>query len=213
MENEQNNESDLPGEKNDNGSVSACSCQTGGCDCKEDAKPGKIKIVISLVVLLAAASIITFKVIGLGNNEAKGFSFGQLTQNGTVPAVDVALAEQNYNTFLASLDDLNKVAMDKDAVFIFVPDSKNTSLDTRTIEVTYAVQQTLKSSNKSIGLYTLQYKSPDYYSIANQIQTPAVLVAVKGGGMTAVPCNTITEETLLYAFLACCDKSSGCCPQ
>jgi len=71
----------------------------------------------------------------------------------------------------------------------------------------------LKSNNKSIGLYTLQHKSPDYYSIANQIQTPAVLVAVKGGGMTAVPCNTITEETLLYAFLACCDKSSGCCPQ
>ena len=179
-----------------------CSCTAEGC-CEDTTKRKIPTKIICLAVLLAVIGILSYKFIFANNNkkEAAGFGFAQ------------------SGIGLESLNALNAVAMDKDLVFIFVPGSDNDAADDKTNAAVLSAQQSLKTQNVNAGLFNLPQNSPDYPIIAGQIHRllgkppPAVLVAVKGGGLTVVPCNDITEENLLYAYLSCCESGSSCCPQ
>jgi hypothetical protein len=124
---------------------------------------------------------------------------------------------RKIGVYLDSLSSLNKVALNQDAVFIFIPAPKNEIADEATSKAVNAAQQTLKSKNISLGLYTLPSSSADYAAIAAQVQAPAILIACKGRGMSAVS-GEITETKLLQAFMASsragggCGGSSGCGP-
>ena len=77
-----------------------------------------------------------------------------------------------------------------------------------------AAQQTLKSNGITLGLYTLQSFSQDYVKISKQIQSPAILVAIKERGMAAV-IGDVSETKLLQTFTSSsraggCGSSSAC---
>jgi hypothetical protein len=120
-------------------------------------------------------------------------------------------ANQIFGESLGSLDDLNVVAIDMDVVLIFIPGSDNGSADDTTNAAALAAQQTFKRNDIKLASYVLPSDSPGYSVIADQVQAPVVLVAVKGSGIMVVPCDIISEEQLLQAFLSCCDTSGGCC--
>jgi len=116
---------------------------------------------------------------------------------------------------LESLNALNEVAMDHDAVFIYIPGRGTELASSKTNAAVSAAQKTLKSNKISLGLFTLPTSSPDYTSLAAQVKAPAVLIASKGKGMAAVS-GEVTELKLLQAFVSCssaggCGPSSGGC--
>ena len=129
--------------------------------------------------------------------------------SGTVtPAV--AKTGQKVGEYLESLSALNKVAINQDAVFVFIPAAKNDLADDKTNTAMLAAQRTLKSNKITLGLYTLRASSPDYSGISTQVKAPAILVACKGKGMAAVS-GDVTEQKLLQAFVAT-SSAGGCGP-
>jgi hypothetical protein len=120
--------------------------------------------------------------------------------------------------FIDSLASLNKVAVNQDAVFIFVPAYGNDIVSKETIDAITSAEQKLKSSGLNIGLYTLRFSSPsnEYANIASQLTLPGMLVISKGRGAGAVS-GEITETKLLQAYVASsraggCGPSSSCGP-
>jgi hypothetical protein len=111
---------------------------------------------------------------------------------------------------LESFNDLNSVAMDVDAVFIFVPAENDEGVSTSTRKAVLAAQKTLVSRGIKMGLFALRSSSPDFSAVAAQVQLPAILVSFKGGGMGSVT-GEVTETKLLQAFVAA-SSAGGCGP-
>ena len=198
-----------------------------GCCCGTPSGGEKVKIVVSLIVLLAVAGIFIYKAIAANSNtpnktaaqDSADFAFAQPapstmpgaeSQPSTAATPDDAKAGQKVGEYLGSLGALNKVAFNQDAVFIFIPAPKNDLADDKTNAAILAAQQSMKSKNITLGLYTLPNSSPDYPKISAQVQAPAILVACKGKGMAAVS-GDITEAKLLQAFVAT-SRAGGCGP-
>jgi hypothetical protein len=116
---------------------------------------------------------------------------------------------------LSSLASLNKVAADKDSVFVFLPakDGKQTGAIRRQVE---AAVQKAQSRGSKVAAYTLSSDAEEYAQVASQASPPCVLVMVKGGGAAPVT-GEITEAKLLAALVTAsrpssCAPSSGCGP-
>jgi len=213
-----------------------------GCDCGVSPKGSRaVKTAIILLVVLAVAGILIYKVAnakqtassGVAAGPASSFAGGQAalgitTQpsggmgNGGVVAGAASEADAGRTTggtweHLKSLGDLNEVALSQDAVFILVPAAQDEPVPDQTNAAVLAAQKTLKANNIALGLYTLAAGSPEYAAISRQVQTPAILVASKGRGMAAVS-GEVTESKLIQAFVAsssaggCCPSSSATCP-
>jgi hypothetical protein len=170
-----------------------------------------------VVILLAVVSIIAYRTIGAatgGNaapNDTAALAFGQPSSattllNGTVNA------EENLGEYIGSLDELNMVAVNTDAVFVYIPASGNVLIDNTTKTNVIKFQQDLKNNNINAGLYTLWHDTPEYAEIARQVKLPIIFVANKGTGAVTIPGNNVNEYLLYQAFQACCDPSPGCCP-
>jgi len=194
-------------------------CKDAGteCNCEKPAGRKPIKVVISLAVLLAVISIIAYKIVitNYGDNaEAGTNSFASILPFlGTTPGKSAAIrVDQNLGEYLQSLSELNTVAMDNDTVFVYIPDSVNSLIDSKAKDSIDDVQNYLKRSNIAVGLYTLSHNSSEYSEIAKQVSLPVLMVANKGSGAIVIPGGNIDEYTLLNAYQACCDASSGCCP-
>jgi len=194
-----------------------------GCGCGTPSGSGRLKIMVSLIVLLAVAGIFIYKALAVKDNVASesgaAFAFAQAAPNAMPGAEspssgtatpDVAKTGQKIGEYLESLSALNKVAINQDAVFVFIPAPKSELADGKTNTAVLAAQQTLKRSNIALGLYTLPTRSPDYSAISAQVQAPAILVASKGKGMAAVS-GDVTEAKLLQAFMAT-SRAGGCGP-
>jgi len=115
---------------------------------------------------------------------------------------------------LASLASLNEVAVDKDAVFIFLPakGGKQTGAIREQVE---AAAKKAQSRGSAVAAYTLTSEAEDYTQVTGQVPAPCVLVMVKGAGAAPVT-GEITEAKLLEALVAASRPSScgpsGCGP-
>jgi hypothetical protein len=112
---------------------------------------------------------------------------------------------------LDSLASLGKVASDTDAVFIFLAaeDQQDMQPITRVIE---AAAKTIQAGGTRISAFKLKQGAPNYANLTKQLSVPCVLAMVKGGGMSGVPADQITETKLVQAFVTASRPSSGCCP-
>lgn len=195
-----------------------------GCDCKSTSSSGnkKMKTIISLLVLVAVIGALTYKGLNtkltpsnditIGNSST--FAFAKESAHAVSKTVSDATPVNNnkkIGEYLGSMMDLNKVAISQDAVFIFIPDSKDSPVESKTNDAVLAAQKTLKNNKINLGLYTLPASSPDYPDISKQVQAPAIIIASKGRGMSAV-FGEITEPKLLQAFMASSQRGGGCGP-
>jgi len=203
---------------------------TPGCNCGKPSGNKKLKAVICLIVLLAICGIFVYKAKKAKSakqsapaNTETAFAVPLVNevneQKPAVPTTDkqepVAKPVENkkrVGEFIDSLASLNKVAVNQDAVFVFVPVYGNDIVSKETIEAIASAEQKLKSSGIRIGLYTLRFSSPsnEYANLAAQLTLPGMLVMSKGRGMGAVS-GEITETKLLQAYVAS-SRAGGCCP-
>lgn len=200
-----------------------------GCDCGAPPRSKNtrvIKVVVSMVVLLAVVGIIAYKGTSTGGTSSGKTAAKDSSAFGTAPsgkAVAGAKPEgkgkseskttdhtNKIGETIGSMNDLNTVASNQDAVFIFVPSAKNEAVQDQTNEAVLAAQKTLTNNNVKLGLYTLATDSPDYASISTQAQPPGIFVAKKGGGSAFVS-GEITASKLLQAYVQS-SSASGCCP-
>ena len=187
-----------------------------GCNCGKPSGNKKAKTVICLIVLLAICGIFVYKANSAKqtaqDNTKAAFAAPIANQaNVQEPAVKSVEGKKKVGEFIVSLASLNKVAINQDAVFVFVPANVNETVSKETIDAIASAEQKLKSNGINIGLYTLQFSpSKEYASIAAQLTLPGILVMSKGRGMGAVS-GEITETKLLQAYVAS-SRTGGCCP-
>ena len=201
------------------------------CDCRSPSGGGKAKVAITLVVLLAVAGIIAYKAFNgrqeNANNAAtgdkKGFAITAAAPNaapGKEPSAQDRVEptqaapsvkdDTRIGKYIESLSELNKVALNQDTVFIFIPAKTDIAASETTRAAVLSAQNALNAKSIKVGLYTLKTTSPDFPAISSQVQVPAILVACKGRGMGTVS-GEVTETKLLQAFMAA-SRSGGCCP-
>jgi len=126
------------------------------------------------------------------------------------PTAKVVEEKRTVGQFLDSLASLNKVAVDQDAVFVFIPAKGNDLVSKETIDAIASAEQKIESDGASIGLYTLQSNSPEYANLSAQLALPGMLIMSKGRGMGTVS-GEITEIKILQAYVAS-SRTGGCCP-
>jgi MYXO-CTERM domain-containing protein len=205
----------------------AASCGPG-CGCHATDTPGKTRWVIGAIVLAAAGVMVVRAMIKSGEASAQTTTpaFASLAALPT-PAGDGGSATNSSTSAptteksvepIRTLSELNTVATNLDAVFVFLPGKEGTSANSPSTPMKNAAR-TIEAQGKKIGLFTLKAGSSDYDQIAGQISLPAVLAMVKGRGMNAIS-GDITETKLVQGFLAAssaggCGPSAGagCCPK
>ena len=198
-----------------------------GCSCSVAGPSGRIRWIVGTIILVAAATLIARAVMKdkgeLSDKAASGFATAQAIgqtsapDGGTVSATNEALTVSDtvVGKEIGELSELNAVAADMDAVFVFLPGKSEATAKEPTAQIKGAAK-TIESQGSKIGLFTLKTDSQDYEQIAAQMAVPGVLAMVNGRGMSAVS-GDITETKLIQAFVdassagECCGGGSTSC--
>lgn len=193
------------------------------CGCHAPGASGRMRWVLGAVVLAAALVVAARSVV-----KAKAVSADKAVSDPTAgqtyaSAGDISSAKNDAPAAtdtvagreISALSELNTVAADTNAVFIFMPDRKEKAGDAPTAQIRSAMR-TIESSGGKLGVFTLKPGARDYEQLAAQVTAPAVLAMVKGGGIAAVS-GEITEAKLVQAFVGAsraggCGPASGCAP-
>jgi MYXO-CTERM domain-containing protein len=200
-----------------------------GCACHATGTPGKTRWVIGAIVLAAAGVMVVRAMIksDTASTRSSAPAFAPLAAMPTpvgesVPATNSSTAvpttEKSVET-IGTLSELNTVAANTDAVFVFLPGNEFASSNPPLTPMNGAARAIESNAGKKCGLFTLKAGSRDYDQLAVQVGVPAVLAMVKGRGMSAIS-GDITEAKLVQGFVAAssaggCGPSAGagCCPK
>ncbi|MFA6290945.1 MAG: hypothetical protein WC637_04140 [Victivallales bacterium] len=205
---------------------SDCGCDSG-CACGSKGLSTKMKIIVCLVILIAAAIVLGrgfLKKSAVSNDKSKeafasAFPVSKPVEN---PVMKEQAKESDvkpdkaklWGEPLDSLASLNKVAANLDAVYIFIS-GKNDEKDPDIKKEIENAAGKFQARGSSIAAYSLVKVSKDYAQITSQVPSPCVLAMLRGKGMSVVSDN-ITEAKLLEALVAATRPSScgpsGCGP-
>lgn len=197
---------------------SSSSCgSSGGGDCCAPAigSTSRWKIIAFVLIVGAALAVLAHGLLKKpADAQAAPGSFSSLTEDaGTAKVSPSALC----GSPLPSVAALDKVAADREAVFILLP-ADNTETDRKASREVQAAISTLTSKGKQVAAFTVEKANPDHGRLLQRFSMgalPAVVVAGRGCGSTAVS-GEISEDKLLQAFLAATTPSScgpsGCAP-
>jgi hypothetical protein len=183
-------------------------------DCNYAPSGAKLKIVASSVVLIAVLGLFGCKLTPAKTTEPAAVSNSNTP---VIPAETMTSAKLAIETEPASsleklnvLSDLDTVAINQDAVLVFIPSPGNEEISEATQSTIKTAQATFKKNNIALGLYTLVKTSPDYPMLSAEAKPPAILVAAKGGGMLVIQADS-TESEIVQAFMTV-SGSGGCGP-
>ncbi len=179
-----------------------------GCGCGASGLSTKGKIIVCLVVGLAAAVVLARGFMKYAGTERDGWQQVFAT---ALPFAETEFGSKStlWGKPLDSLASLNNVAAEKDGVFVFLrtEDEESSKAAIKAIE---AAADKIMSRGTTMAAFILDKNASDYAQIGKQVPAPCVLTMVKGGGMTAVG-DGITEEKLVQAFVTA-SSPSGCGP-
>lgn len=184
------------------------------CGCREPSGKGtKIKVAVSLVVVLAVCGILIFKTTNAKQHpsvaEVSGFS-NALSQSGKGTVSNSAGQRGGRDASLSAIAELNKLAANLDTVFVVVPSKENAPLAKEAATSVGAVEGALNAKGVSTGVYTLQVDSPDYADVAAKVKAPGIAVLTKGKGI-GYATGSISESSLMQAYVAS-TRGAACCP-
>jgi len=221
---------DEPAEHNMDGQPDVAECGPG-CDCDAPGLSTKGKIIVCLVVCLAAAAVLARGIMKRTGAESDGDQQSFATVLPVVGAEEPTSSEGKasegaekedakstlWGNPLNSLASLNKVASEKDAVFVFLPAGSDEEVNAIKTQVE-ATAKKIISRGTTMAAFTLDKNTKDYTQITSQAPAPCVLTMVKGRGMSVVS-KDITEASLLQALVTASRPSdcapaasSSCCP-
>ncbi|MFC1566849.1 hypothetical protein ACFL4A_03300 [bacterium] len=187
-----------------------------GCDCSKPTNKKKTKMIVFLLILALAGSILGYKLLNANKTDANNINSNSSESQDSDLYLDKinsqevvnSRAQKNIGQSLSSFSLLNDLAVNQDAVFVFIPNKDEKHVDSTTVDAVSIAEQVLKANGIQVGLYTLQTDSPEYTSIASQASLPGILVVKKGGGMAMVS-GDVTESKLVQAYVSC-SRSGGC---
>lgn len=199
----------------------ASSCGPG-CGCHSGGQSSRIRWIVGLVIILAAGVLVARAMMKNSSAQAdiKAPGFAALPIAGQTPApvanaapatgdataVPVTVAIQE----LGALSELNAVAADTGAVFVFLAGKNDPPIKAPLAQMRSAAKTIEAQAGIKIGLFRLKTDSPDYARVAEQMPVPCVLAMVKGRGMIPVS-SDITEAKLIQGFVAASSGGGGGC--
>jgi hypothetical protein len=199
------------------------SAQCGpGCNCGSSGRGRNGKIAICLIIVAAAILVLgrSFaRKTETGTAQAK--STFATTVPATTPSITVAtdrkansaqtvrLKPVVWGEPLTGLVDLNNVAAQQDAVFVYVPKKGQGPVESMKQQITKAAEKAQAGGMKT-GCYTLDADSEDYAKVTSQTPAPCVMALAKGAGSSVVS-GKITEDKLLEAVVTASRASSSSC--
>jgi hypothetical protein len=186
----------------------ASSCAPG-CACHGTGSSGRLRWVLGVIVLLVAATLVARAVVKSheSSTEPASPAFAPLAPATTPATAEVTTADTTRS--IASLSELNTLAVANDAVFVYVPGKDGSPGDPPAAAMKSAASR-ITSQGYKIALFTLQAGSRDHQQLAAQMSVPAVLAMVKGRGMSPVS-GKVTETKLIQGFVAA-SNAGGCGP-
>ena len=207
-----NNEAQKPVDNMEKLKQEASACGAG-CSCHAKGSSAGIRWVIGAVVL-AAAGVLVARAVVKENNVAPAekaeVGFAEMIPAG--PQSDVPQDQPvSVTREINSLAELNALAADTDALFLFIPGKNPGDAPIPSAQIQSASQTIEKQSGIKVGTFTLNAGSLDYQQVVSQIAAPSVLAMVKGRGMNAVS-GEITEAKLVQAFVGASSAGGGCGP-
>jgi len=184
-----------------------------GCACNAPETSGRMRYVVGVIILCAAA-VFVMRAVAKNKDvstEKASAGFAALTAPGQMLASYGVTATSNTVTVkeIDALSDLNAVASDMAGVFVFLPGKDETSAKAPTAQILGAAKTIEPQAGGKIGSFTLKTGSRDYGQIAAQMAVPGVLAMVKGRGMAPVS-GEITETKLVQAFVMAANSGGGC---
>ncbi len=189
-----------------------------GCACHGTGSSGRLRWVLGVIVLLVAGTLVARAVIRSqgSSTEPASPAFAPLAQatasenpSPATPPATTEATEAGTTRSIASLSELNMLAVANDAVFVYIPGKGGSPSDPPTAAMKSAASR-ITSQGYKIALFTLQAGSRDHEQLAAQMSVPGVLAAVKGRGMSAVS-GEITETKLIQGFVGAAN-AGGCGP-
>jgi len=203
-------------------------CCDGGSCCPSGSDGGgkRWKIIVFILIMLAAGGVLARSFIRKTNSEAnqgqQSFAIVQPESGGEIDAPSMAdgtteaeVSNQSASSLwgkpLDSLASLSEVASDTDAVFILLAAEDQQDMQPITAEIE-AAAKTIQAGGTRITAFRLKQDAPSYANLTKQLSVPCVLAMVKGGGLSGVTADQITETKLVQAFVAASRPASGCCP-
>ena len=189
-----------------------------GCDCHATGPLGRKRLILGTIVLLVAVALVARAVIKTNGApsqpDAAAFTSPIVAQTPpaeSAPATPPAEAAKTADAFvakeIASLSELNTLAVANDAVFVYIP-GKNGSSSNPPAAAMQSAAKRIGSQGTKIGFFTLKAGTRDHEMLAAQMSVPGVLAAVKGRGMSAAS-GDITETKLIQAFVGA-SSAGGC---
>ena len=113
---------------------------------------------------------------------------------------------------VASIESLNKVAPDKEAVFILLPGKDRDRARAASKQITSTVKK-IQSRGRRVAVFTLDESVSDHSALVKRhaMQSfPCVVAMGKGGASKVIRPDDITEATLLRAFVVASQALSSC---
>lgn len=213
-----------------------------GCDCNAGSSGGRGRWIVGIAILIVAGGLVaramvkdnrargqedeaTFAVVApatdASQSDAPEPSAEGVTEDATPAPVPTKTGDKVVATIagkeIATLADLNRIAADTDAVFVYLPGQDvDPAMEAPTSALEGAVR-TIKSRGVNVGIFTLKAGAPEYTPLAAQMKFPGVIAVVKGRGMSTVS-DDIAETKLIQAFVTassgggCGPSSVGCGP-
>ncbi len=187
-----------------------------GCNCGKTGLGSKGKMIICLVVVIAAAAVLGRSVSRKAVNETlqSQTAFASTVPVLTSPASTMAIETKlSWGEPLKDMASLNQVATQTDAIYMYLYEKGQVADESVKRQIEQAAVK-VQSGGAKMAFYTLDATSQDYAQITSQVPAPCVLAMVKGGGITVVS-GEITEGKLLQAIVAASRPSScgtGCGP-
>ena len=181
-----------------------------GCNCGGTRISTKSKVVICLVVAIAAAIVLANSVMQKAETGADG-GLNAFTLNVLAAKNDTAenTSEANWDEPLVSLASVRNLSSQKDAFFIYLPAKGQSPNETVKKEIE-ATAEKAQSQGTRMAVFVLDEGSQDYAQLTSQVSVPCVLAAINETGKIAATTN-ISEANLLQSLVTA-SRPSGCAP-
>ena len=204
--------------------------EEAGCGCsppasKKSGLSSKIKTSIFVIVMLAAVGVAATSLLNKNSVESVVNTDDRFHVESMISTDDkTPLTQQTLDIpSLDSLASLDKVAADKDFLFILVPGEKTEDTE-KAASIIGQASEVIFKKGISVAAFTLKTDSPDYEKLVSTFEInsfPAVLAMGKGCGSDIVK-GMLSKDKLLASYVRastpglCGPASRGsasCCPQ
>lgn len=174
---------------------------------------GRIRAIVFVVVLLAAVGLagrsLFMKAETQVGGDTGGFDVAVEKAVSSVPAEKAAACGLS----LDAISSINKLAADKNCVFILVPGESEEKTHEAAGYIDEAIEK-ITARGVQVGTFTLKKDGTDYAEMVKMLSVqslPSVLVMGKDCGSTVVS-NGVTEEKLLRAYVLASVPAGTCGP-